>query len=118
MVSYLYAVFSIIVGLLILGEPRTGRGLYDSRTFAVLMILHGTLLAAAGQGLRSSRPWAAALTLLAAAGALFFAVLDARKANWVNAGLDALYVLLVVAILLRTRHHGRQTPDPGPSGNS
>ncbi len=103
-VSYLYAAFGIVMGLALLGPRRVGSGLYDSRTFAAILIGHGIILAATGEALRASRGWAGALALLAAGGSAFLAVLDFGRGNWVNGGLDAAYVLITLGILLRTRH--------------
>ena len=101
--SWLYAAFGVVVALMLLRLEPGGEGIYAPRTFAALVLAHAVLLGAAGEALARPRRWALPVTLLAAAGALFFAVLEAAKGNALSAALDGGYALLAVTILLKTR---------------
>lgn len=102
-ISYLYATFSVVVGLMLLGAPPHGEGLYASRTFGALHMAHAVLLGGAGAALRRRRSWAWLASFLAAAGAAFFVTLYVRRSNWTNGALDGLYALLVLVAFFKAR---------------
>jgi hypothetical protein len=101
-VSWIYAAERALVGLALL-QARGGAGLYAPRVFGTLCLVHAALLVAAGGALLKDRRWAWGPGVLAAAGAVFFAVLETRQANWTNAAVDAAYAVVAAAVLLKRR---------------
>lgn len=103
-VSHLYAAWSLLVGLAIATAPHNGEeGLYASRTYGLLMMLHGALLALAGWTLWKPRRGAWIAVAFAALGSAFFATLDGRRHEWHNVLLDAAYPLLAAGLFAKTR---------------
>ncbi len=98
-VSWLWCLWSGLLGLL---------GWGAGSVYGAWMTGHAALLGLAGWGLWRPRRWGWAAALLAAAGAVAFAVRDARRPNWEAVALDAVYPLLALAILgLVSRPRGR-----------
>lgn len=96
-VSWLYALWSGLFGFLALGQ--TSGGLYDPR----LILVHAGLLALAAVLLWKPRRGAAAVTLLAAAGSLYFTTLDVLRHGPQAALIDGLYPALAVLLLYKSR---------------
>ncbi len=101
--AWLVAAWSLLLGLALLTAPPAGEGLYASRLYGKLMAAHGLLLGISGGALWRPRRGAWALAGLAAAGSLFFAVLDGLKPNWQSAALDLVFPLLAAATFLKSR---------------
>jgi hypothetical protein len=101
--AWLYAAFGLLVGLSALLARSARPGAYDPALYASLLSVHALLLAAAGWTLWRPRPFAWTATLLAAAGSVFFTVLDARAGHSFNAVLDAVFPLLALGVCFKLR---------------
>ena len=99
-VSWLYALWSGLFGVAALGQ--TTGGLYDPR----YILLHAGLLALAAVLLWKPRRGAVVAALLAAAGSVFFTVLDVMRQGPQAALIDGLYPVIAVVLLYKSR---RQT---------
>jgi hypothetical protein len=93
-VSWLYALFNGGMGLL----------LWPVGPVARLMVAHGALQALAGTMLWKPRRGAVPAALLAAAGSIFFVILDFRRQNPQAALIDAVYPLAALILLVKSRH--------------
>jgi UPF0716 family protein affecting phage T7 exclusion len=96
-VSWLYALWSGLFGVAALGQ--TAGGLYDPR----LILLHAGLLAAAAVLLWKPRRGAVAVTFLAAAGSVFFTVLDVLRQGPQAAMIDGIYAVVAAVLLYKSR---------------
>jgi hypothetical protein len=101
-VSWLYAAERTLVGLALFQSPG-GSGIFAHRAFGTLCLAHAVLLLVAGAAFVRDRRWAWGPGVLAAAGAVFLAVLMALKASWANVAVDGAYALVVAAVLARRR---------------
>lgn len=99
-ISWIYAFWSGLFAALALsvGQPSAA-GLYDAR----FILLHAVLLAAAGIWQWRPRRGAVAVTLLAAAGSVFFVVLDLRRGHAETALIDGAYVPLAAILWFKSR---------------
>jgi hypothetical protein len=96
-ISWLYAVWTALFAAAALG-----------RTTAVpylpqLLLVQTALLAGAGVMLWKPRRGAVAAVLLAAAGSIFFVVLDLRRHSVDAAIVDGIYPVVAVALLIKSR---------------
>jgi len=98
-VSWLYALWSGLIGATAWG--RTTLGPYDPQ----LLVLHAGVLGAAGAMLWKPRRGAAVALFAAAAGSIFFVVLDVRRHNVQSAIVDGAYVALAIALWIKSRRH-------------
>jgi hypothetical protein len=97
--SWLYSAWSGLLGLLA-WNLRPGIGdLYDPR----IIVLHAALLGLAGTLLWKPRRGAFFAVLAAAAGSIFFVVLDLRRQNVPAAVIDGAYVVLAAVLLYKSR---------------
>jgi len=96
--SWLYAGWSGLLGVLA-WNLREGNDLYDPR----FIVLHAGLLGLAGTLLWKPRRGAVLGVIAAAAGSIFFVVLDLRRPNVGAALVDGAYVLLAAVLLYKTR---------------
>ena len=96
-VSWLYAVWTAMVGLATFGA--TTKGPYDAQ----LLLLHAVLLGGAGALLWKPRPAALVAALLAIAGSVFFVVLDLTRHTPEAAVVDGLYAVVAAALLVKSR---------------
>lgn len=102
-VSFLYAGFAFLQGLVFLSASAPGEGLYAPRTYGSLLLVHAVLFGGAGEALWKGRPWAWTAAALAAAGSVFFVALALGKGKPAVAALDGVYPILVLAVFLRAR---------------
>jgi hypothetical protein len=91
--SWLYAMFNGTLGLLA----------WNAGLHARLLVAHAGLLGLAGTLLWKPRRGAAAATLLAAAGSIFFVAHAIRLHNLQAALVDGAYVLLAAVLLYKSR---------------
>jgi len=98
-VSWLYALWSGLVGAMAMAMRGSPEPAVDPR----FILLHAALLGLAGtmqwRPLRGSIP----CTLLAAAGSIWFVILDLRRGNIPAALADGSYVLVAAALLYKSR---------------
>jgi hypothetical protein len=99
-ITWIYAFWSGLFAAMVLsvGQPSSA-GLYDAR----LILLHAVVLAAAGAWQWRPRRGALAMTLLAAAGSIFFVVLDLQRGQVQTAILDGVYVPLAAVLWIKSR---------------
>jgi len=97
-VSWLYAAWSGLLGILA-WNLRRGSDLYDPR----LIVLHAVVLGLAGTMLWKPRRGALLAVLAAAAGSIFFVVLDLRLPNVPAALVDGAYVPIAAVLLYKSR---------------
>jgi hypothetical protein len=98
-VSWIYAFWNGLFAALALAVRQPTQGLYDVR----LILVHAALLALAGTLQWRPRRGALVSTLLAAAGSLFFVVLDLQRGHVETALIDGAYVPLAGALLFKSR---------------
>jgi hypothetical protein len=98
-VSWIYAFWSALFGVLAAGMPEKTEGLYDPR----LILLHAGLLGLAGTLQWKPRRGALAATLAAVAGSLFFAGLDLQRHHVETAFIDGAYAALAGFLLFKSR---------------
>ncbi|HLY08823.1 MAG TPA: hypothetical protein VKW04_05870 [Planctomycetota bacterium] len=98
-ISWIYAFWSGLFAAIALAIQQPVRGLYDVR----LILLHAALLGAAGTWQWKPRRGMLALTLLAAAGSLYFVVLDLLRGHAETAVIDGAYVPLAAVLLIKSR---------------
>ena len=99
-ISWIYAFWSGLFAALALSMGQSSSaGLYDAR----LILLHAAILAAAGIWQWRPRRGALAVTLLAAAGSVFFVVLDLRRGHVETAFIDGAYVPLAALLWFKSR---------------
>jgi hypothetical protein len=98
-VSWIYAFWSGLFGVLAANMPQRTEGLYDPR----LILLHAGLLGLAGTLQWKPRRGALAATLIAAAGSVFFVALDLQKNHLETAFIDGAYVPLAGILLFKSR---------------
>jgi len=98
-ISWIYAFWTGLFAAMALSIGPSSSGLYDAR----LILLHAVLLAAAGTWQWRPRRGALAMTLLAAAGSVFFVVLDLRRGNVETACIDGAYVPLAALLWFKSR---------------
>jgi hypothetical protein len=96
-ISWLYAVWTALFGVAAWGHGTT----VDPR----LLFLHAALLSLAALLLWKPRRGAVVATLAAAAGSIFFVVLDLRLHNVEAALADGGYALVAPALLYKSRRH-------------
>ena len=94
-ISWLYAVWTSLFGVAAWGQATN----FDPR----LLLLHAALFALAALLLWKPRRGAVAATLAAAAGSIFFVVLDLRHHSIGAALVDGGYVLLAPLLLHKSR---------------
>jgi uncharacterized membrane protein len=92
-ISWLYALWSGMLGAI------TGAGSLPAK----LLIAHGALLGMAGTLLWKPRRAAVPVTLLAAAGSIFFVLYDLKLGNSQAAFIDGGYVVVALALLYKSR---------------
>lgn len=95
-ISWLYAFWSLLLGVTAWGKTH---GLHDGR----FIVLHAALLGLAGTLLWKPRRGAVACTLAAAAGSIFFVILDFRLGNTQAAIVDGAYAVFAAALLYKSR---------------
>lgn len=98
-VSWIYAFWSGLFGLLAANMPQRTQGLYDPR----LILLHAALLGLAGTLQWRPRKGALAATLVAVAGSVFFVVLDLHRQQTETALIDGAYVPLAALLWFKSR---------------
>lgn len=98
-ISWIYAFWSALFAAMALSvQPRQG-GLYDAR----LILLHAGLLGAAGIWQWKPRRGVLAMTILAAAGSLFYVGLDLARGHADTALVDGSYVPIAAVLLFKSR---------------
>jgi hypothetical protein len=95
--SWLYALWAGLVGAAAWG--RTTAGPHDAQ----FLLVHAVLLALAGMMLWKPRRGALLAVLAAAAGSIFFVVLDLGRQSLPSALVDGAYVLLAAVLLFYSR---------------
>jgi hypothetical protein len=95
--SWLYALWTALIAAAAWG--RTTAGPHDAQVLAA----HAALLALAGVLLWKPRRGATLAVLAAAAGSIYFVVLDLRREGVAPALLDGAYVVLAAALLYKSR---------------
>ena len=98
-ISWIYGLWTGLFAGLALSLPQRTRGLYDVR----LLLFHAAILGAAGVWLWKPRRGAWIVTLLAAAGALFFAGVDLHRGQPETAFFDGAYAPLAAVLLFKSR---------------
>lgn len=98
-ISWIYAFWSGLFGILAANMPQKTEGLYDPR----LILLHAGLLGLAGTLQWKPRRGALAATLLAIAGSIIFVVLDLQRHQVETALLDGAYAPLAGLLLVKSR---------------
>jgi hypothetical protein len=98
-ISWIYAFWSGLFAALALSMGQSSSaGLYDAR----FILLHAVLLAAAGTWQWRPRRGALEVTVLAAAGSIFFVVLDLRRGHVETALIDGAYVPLAALLWFKS----------------
>ena len=98
-ISWIYAFWSGTFAAMALAVQRPAGGPYDVR----FILLHAALLAAAGIWQWKPRRGMIALTLVAAAGSIYFVVLDILRGHVETAFIDGAYVPLAAVLLFKSR---------------
>ena len=98
-VSWIYAFWSGLFAALALVVRQPAQGLYDPR----FILLHAVLLALAGTLQWRRRRGALGATAVAAAGSIFFVVLDFQRGHLETALIDGFYVPLAATLWLKSR---------------
>ena len=98
-VSWIYAFWTGLFGVLAANMPQKTEGLYDPR----LILLHAGLLGLAGTLQWKPRRGALVATLAAIAGSLFFAGLDLQRHHVETAFIDGAYAGLGSFLLFKSR---------------
>jgi len=97
-VSWIYAFWTALFGVLAANMPQKTEGLYDPR----LILLHAGLLGLAGTLQWRPRRGALAATLVAVAGSIFFVVLDLQRNHVETALIDGAYPALAGILLFKS----------------
>jgi hypothetical protein len=98
-VSWIYAFWTALFGVLAANMPQKTEGLYDPR----LILLHAGLLGLAGTLQWKPRRGALIATLIAAAGSVFFVVLDVQRNHVETAFIDGAYPVLAGLLVFKSR---------------
>jgi hypothetical protein len=98
-ISWIYAFWSGLFAAMALSVQAPAGGLYDAR----LILGHALLLGAAGIWQWKPRRGFLPVTLLAAAGSVFFVVLDLQRGHVETALIDGAYVPLAAVLLFKSR---------------
>src|SRR5438477_404427 len=96
-VNWLYALWTGLIATAAWG--RTTAGTHDAK----LLAAHAALLALAGVLLWKPRCGATVAVLAAAAGSIYFVVLDLRRQGVASALVDGAYVVLAALLLYNSR---------------
>ena len=98
-VSWIYAFWNGLFGVMAANMPQKTEGLYDAR----LILLHAGLLGLAGTLQWKPRRGALAATLTAIAGSIFFAGLDLQRHHLDTAFIDGAYAGIGGFLLFKSR---------------
>ena len=98
-VSWIYAFWNGLFGVMAANMPQRTEGLYDPR----LILLHAGLLGLAGTLQWKPRRGALAATLAAIAGSLFFTGLDLQRHHIETAFIDGAYAAIGSFLLFKSR---------------
>jgi hypothetical protein len=98
-VSWLYALWTGLIAAAAWG--RTTAGPHDAK----FLVAHAALLALTGILLWKPRRGAIVAVLAAAAGSIYFVVLDLRRQGVASALVDGAYVVLAAVLLYNSRRH-------------